>query len=84
MSEWKECKLGDVADVQNGYAFKSDHFKDFYGIPVIKIKNVASGKLDMSDVKFYQLPTKGLLQGHRQRDYCPALRWRQTYPGNRY
>jgi type I restriction enzyme S subunit len=60
MSGWKECKLGDVADVQNGYAFKSEYFKDFNGIPVIKIKNVASGKLDMNDVKYFQLSTKGL------------------------
>jgi type I restriction enzyme S subunit len=60
MSEWKECKLGDVAGIQNGYAFKSDIFNDCNGIPVVKIKNVASGKLDMKDVKYYQLSIKGL------------------------
>ena len=60
MGEWKECKLGDVAGVQNGYAFKSDAFNDCDGIPVVKIKNVASGKLDMRDVKYYQLSIKGL------------------------
>jgi len=56
MGEWKECKLGDVAEVQNGYAFKSTDFKEDNGIPVIKIKNVASGKLQMSDTVYYQLP----------------------------
>ena len=25
MSVWKEGKLGSFADVQNGYAFKSEH-----------------------------------------------------------
>lgn len=56
MSEWKECKLGDVAEVQNGYAFKSKDFKEENGIPIIKIKNVSSGKLQMSDTVYYQLP----------------------------
>ena len=51
---WRKCKLGDFANVQNGYAFKSADFRDHDGIPVIKIKNVASGKLDMNDVKYYQ------------------------------
>ena len=52
MSEWRECKLGDFASVQNGYAFKSDDFKDYGGIPVIKIKNVASGKLEKNILTF--------------------------------
>lgn len=60
MSEWMECKLGDVAEVQNGYAFKSTEFKEDNGIPVIKIKNVASGKLQMSDIAYYQLPIDNL------------------------
>lgn len=52
MGEWKEYKLGDVADVLNGYAFKSEDFSTA-GIPVIKIKNVASGSLKMGDVQYY-------------------------------
>jgi class 3 adenylate cyclase len=36
---WKSFKLGEIADIQNGFAFKS---KDLgaEGIPVIKIKNI--------------------------------------------
>ena len=60
MSEWNECKLYDVAEVQNGYAFKSKDFLDNNGIPVVKIKNVASGKLSMIEVKFYQKPIDDL------------------------
>lgn len=45
--------MGDVAEVQNGYAFKSSDFKDS-GIPIIKIKNVSSGKLQMFEVDYYQ------------------------------
>lgn len=52
MSEWKEYNLGDVAGILNGYAFKSDEFSTT-GIPVIKIKNVASGSLRMDDVQYY-------------------------------
>lgn len=46
MSEWKEYKLGEVADILPGYAFKS---KDFVksGIPVIKIKDIAPPSINM-------------------------------------
>jgi type I restriction enzyme, S subunit len=53
MSEWKESLIGSFINIQNGYAFKSGDFKNSSGIPVIKIKNVASGKLDLTDVQYY-------------------------------
>ncbi|MBI4288431.1 MAG: restriction endonuclease subunit S [Chloroflexi bacterium] len=28
MSEWKECKLGDIIDIKHGYAFKGEFFSD--------------------------------------------------------
>ena len=59
MSEWKETTLEEVIDIQNGYAFKSEDF-DAEGIPVIKIKNIASGKLLLDDVQFYSKPLIGL------------------------
>jgi len=52
MGEWKETYLGEYADVLNGFAFKSEDFSS-KGVPVIKIKNVASGKIKMDDVQFY-------------------------------
>jgi len=37
--DWDVAKLGDVADVLSGFAFKSKDFID-NGVPVIKIKNI--------------------------------------------
>ena len=38
---WLMCKLGDVLDVQNGYAFKSELFRESSeGIPLIRIRNL--------------------------------------------
>ena len=46
---WLRQPLGDVADVASGYAFKSSEFGET-GIPVIKIKNVRVGYVDLSEV----------------------------------
>lgn len=48
MSEWQDCTLGEYAKVLGGYAFKSNDFGDTGDFPVIKIKNVAGGTLDMT------------------------------------
>jgi type I restriction enzyme S subunit len=50
---WRIVTLGEVADVQNGYAFRSDEFLKG-GIPIIKIKNIASGKITIDDLDFYE------------------------------
>lgn len=52
MSEWKEYKLGDIADIQNGYAFKSSEFSE-KGIPIIKIKNIVPPTIVLDEVQFY-------------------------------
>ena len=52
---WKEYKLGDFAEVQNGYAFKSSDFAEV-GVPVIKIKNIANSKVEFKDVQYYSQP----------------------------
>jgi len=44
-------KLGEVADVKNGYAFKSKDFVDT-GIPIIKIKNITPPNVTLEDVQF--------------------------------
>ncbi|MGO1247924.1 MAG: restriction endonuclease subunit S, partial [Oceanisphaera sp.] len=38
---WVSCKLGDVASVKNGFAFKSSTFSDV-GIPVVRISDINS------------------------------------------
>jgi type I restriction enzyme S subunit len=41
-------RLGDVASVQGGFAFKSGDFTEL-GVPVLKIKNVRWGEVDMAE-----------------------------------
>ena len=52
MDIWKEYRLGDLADVQNGYAFKSDDFSSF-GVPILKIKNIVPPTVVIEDVVYY-------------------------------
>jgi len=58
---WKETRLGEVADVQNGYAFKSVEFSTL-GVPIIKIKNIASGNITLDDLDYYSLNIENLKQ----------------------
>lgn len=57
--EWRESDIGQIASVQNGYAFKSGDFSS-NGIYVIKIKNVASGAITFDDISFYNGDTEKL------------------------
>jgi type I restriction enzyme, S subunit len=67
MSEWKETRLGEIINVQNGYAFKSEDFET-KGIPVIKIKNIASGEIIWNDIQFFSKPLTGLEKFIIQKD----------------
>jgi type I restriction enzyme S subunit len=46
MSEWKEYKLAEVAEVIGGFAFKSSEFGD-RGLPVVKIKDIVPPNVDV-------------------------------------
>jgi type I restriction enzyme S subunit len=48
--EWKP--LGEVCDFKNGFAFKSNLFKD-YGLPIVRITNVNGTSVDLADVKYF-------------------------------
>jgi type I restriction enzyme S subunit len=55
-SRWKECKLGEYVEIINGFAFKSTDFLDREkpnSLPVIKIKNVANGDVNIDDVHYH-------------------------------
>ena len=52
MIEFKIYKLGELIDVQNGYAFKSDDLKTI-GIPIIKIKNIQPPNISIEDADRY-------------------------------
>lgn len=46
-----EGKVGDLADVKSGYAFKSREWSD-EGLPVIKIKNIGNNDIQLTDCSF--------------------------------
>lgn len=63
MEEWKECKLGDYCDFQNGYAFKSSEFKTNGEYKIVKIKELKDGlvkffddsaSVDIHDIKEFE------------------------------
>lgn len=57
MSEWKEVTIGNHVDLISGYAFKSADFLSERiegSLPVIKIKNVANGDVNLNDVVFHK------------------------------
>lgn len=61
-AEWPKKPLGEVASVISGYAFKSSEFGE-QGIPVIKIKNIRVGFVDLSDAdhvadKYIRIPNR--------------------------
>jgi type I restriction enzyme S subunit len=46
-ASWKRIRLGDVATVQNGFAFRSAHFnRDGAGMPLLRIRDVLPGTTD--------------------------------------
>jgi len=51
MSEWNEIKLGKIADLTNGFAFKSKDFTET-GVPVIKIKNVKPQLIKLDELSY--------------------------------
>ena len=51
MEEWKEYKLGQLVELKNGVAFKSNEFIE-QGVPVIKIKNVKPNHILLDDLSF--------------------------------
>lgn len=55
----KTVKLGDVCNILNGYAFKSDSYVE-EGIRVIRIANVQKGYIEDNNPVFYPLDAKGL------------------------
>lgn len=44
---WKDTRLDEVCDFQNGFAFKSSTFRD-QGVPVLRISNIQDGQVDNS------------------------------------
>jgi len=56
---WVERRLGDLIEIQNGYAFKSDDYTD-EGYFVIRIGNVQDGEITLDNPRFIKLADKKL------------------------
>ena len=55
----EKIKIGDVCNILNGFAFKSDNYVDS-GIRVIRIANVQKGYIEDNAPVFYPIDTEGL------------------------
>ena len=51
-NKWPVKQLGDICEVLNGFAFKSDKYVD-KGVRVIRITNVQHGYIEDNEPKFY-------------------------------
>lgn len=49
---WEEKKLGEVATIQNGFAFKSNLFKK-EGEPIIRISNIQNECIETKDIVYF-------------------------------
>ncbi|WP_341536471.1 restriction endonuclease subunit S [Aeromonas veronii] len=49
---WSGRRWGDVCDFKNGFAFKSNLFKET-GLPIVRITNINGSGVDMADVKYF-------------------------------
>ena len=54
--EWK--KLGKIAKLQNGFAFKSKLFVND-GLPIVRIKNIKNEKVLLDDVVYFNVEDYG-------------------------
>ena len=55
----KQVKIGDIAYILNGYAFKSSEYSD-NGYQVIRITNVQDGYIVNDNQQFIKLTNKSL------------------------
>ncbi len=58
---WEVKRMGEVCEVQNGYAFSSKNYSDS-GHYLMRIGNVQNGYISLANSKFVKLPTDGSLQ----------------------
>lgn len=49
---WEVKKMGEVISFINGYAFKSELYKNS-GFPIIRISNIQNEKIDLTDVVYF-------------------------------
>lgn len=47
---WAWCRLGEVCEFENGFAFNSNDYKKEEGIPLIRISNIQNGTINLDEV----------------------------------
>lgn len=52
--DWRNVRLGDVCDFQNGFAFKSNLFTET-GLPILRISNIQNQIIDSDNLVFFNL-----------------------------
>ena len=52
MQGWEIKKLGQVCDFQNGFAFKSNTYKET-GLPILRITNIQNQSLELNDLVYF-------------------------------
>ena len=50
--DWEIKRLGDVCDFQNGFAFKSNTYKE-KGLPILRISNIQNQSLELNDLVYF-------------------------------
>ena len=60
MSEWKECKLGEIAEITTGYPFPGEKYESSGCLRVVRGENVTIGNLRWDTEKYWNYSTDGL------------------------
>jgi len=50
---WEFGKIGNLIDVINGYAFSSEDFAEYGDFPIVKITNIVSPDIDLTQAQYY-------------------------------
>jgi len=62
--KWEMVELGEVCEILNGYAFKSENYVND-GVRIIRITNVQKGKIVDDNPKFYPINTKEPIEKYK-------------------
>ncbi|HNU96362.1 MAG TPA: restriction endonuclease subunit S [Candidatus Magasanikbacteria bacterium] len=62
--KWEMVELGDVCEILNGYAFKSENYTSD-GVRIIRITNVQKGKIVDDNPKFYPINSKEPIEKYK-------------------
>lgn len=68
--DWEVKKLGDICDIQNGFAFKSSLFKE-QGLPILRISNIQNDTITLDNIVYFAIS-----------DYNINLDRFKVYPGD--